>query len=118
VTYAPVLLGRLPPLSHYSPARAFLPSFPTRRSSDLAVDDDLPRCGPAAHDPGLQPGGRRAARRPRPTHRTVGEGQRKEGLTRHRSEEHTSELQSRVDLVCRLLLEEKKETPGRAEPTT
>src|SRR5207247_9113683 len=25
----------------------------------------------------------------------------------HRSEEHTSELQSRVDLVCRLLLEKK-----------
>src|SRR5690349_24244319 len=28
---------------------------------------------------------------------------------RHRSEEHTSELQSRRDLVCRLLLEKKKE---------
>src|SRR5207247_5153868 len=28
--------------------------------------------------------------------------------THHRSEEHTSELQSRVDLVCRLLLEKKK----------
>src|SRR5699024_11390548 len=28
----------------------------------------------------------------------------------HRSEEHTSELQSRFDLVCRLLLEKKKET--------
>src|SRR5438067_7578369 len=27
-----------------------------------------------------------------------------------RSEEHTSELQSRFDLVCRLLLEKKKET--------
>src|SRR5438105_9317142 len=27
---------------------------------------------------------------------------------RTRSEEHTSELQSRVDLVCRLLLEKKK----------
>src|SRR6266536_6042909 len=27
---------------------------------------------------------------------------------RQRSEEHTSELQSRVDLVCRLLLEKKK----------
>src|SRR5438105_11046784 len=27
---------------------------------------------------------------------------------RSRSEEHTSELQSRVDLVCRLLLEKKK----------
>src|SRR5690349_23034137 len=26
----------------------------------------------------------------------------------HRSEEHTSELQSRRDLVCRLLLEKKK----------
>src|SRR6266849_3617879 len=29
---------------------------------------------------------------------------------RSRSEEHTSELQSRVDLVCRLLLEKKKIT--------
>src|SRR5207247_6998871 len=28
---------------------------------------------------------------------------------KQRSEEHTSELQSRVDLVCRLLLEKKKE---------
>src|SRR5690349_23467754 len=30
------------------------------------------------------------------------------GLRAHRSEEHTSELQSRRDLVCRLLLEKKK----------
>src|SRR5690349_24206143 len=29
---------------------------------------------------------------------------------RHRSEEHTSELQSRRELVCRLLLEKKKTT--------
>src|SRR5438105_9590800 len=29
---------------------------------------------------------------------------------RTRSEEHTSELQSRVDLVCRLLLEKKNQT--------
>src|SRR5207247_10197477 len=29
-----------------------------------------------------------------------------------RSEEHTSELQSRVDLVCRLLLEKKKKSPS------
>src|SRR5436190_7245777 len=28
-----------------------------------------------------------------------------------RSEEHTSELQSHSDLVCRLLLEKKKQTP-------
>src|SRR5206468_6886565 len=31
-----------------------------------------------------------------------------EGLRAYRSEEHTSELQSRSDLVCRLLLEKKK----------
>src|SRR5207249_9705601 len=30
-----------------------------------------------------------------------------------RSEEHTSELQSRFDLVCRLLLEKKKVNPQR-----
>src|SRR5437773_11955794 len=32
------------------------------------------------------------------------------GLTIQRSEEHTSELQSHHDLVCRLLLEKKKMT--------
>src|SRR5207249_5643305 len=38
----------------------------------------------------------------------VGSGARR-ALTPHsRSEEHTSELQSRFDLVCRLLLEKKK----------
>src|SRR5207247_8158573 len=39
-----------------------------------------------------------------------GEGARDEGAPPRveRSEEHTSELQSRVDLVCRLLLEKKK----------
>src|SRR5688572_32211211 len=30
-----------------------------------------------------------------------------------RSEEHTSELQSQSNLVCRLLLEKKKKTPSR-----
>src|SRR2546421_5619667 len=38
----------------------------------------------------------------------------------HRSEEHTSELQSRSDLVCRLLLEKKKNkqtaTPNKHAP--
>src|SRR2546421_3623046 len=33
------------------------------------------------------------------------------GASTSRSEEHTSELQSRSDLVCRLLLEKKKKTP-------
>src|SRR5438067_6355214 len=35
-----------------------------------------------------------------------------------RSEEHTSELQSRFDLVCRLLLEKKKQTPMAPPPNT
>src|SRR5690349_23550955 len=33
----------------------------------------------------------------------------------HRSEEHTSELQSRRDLVCRLLLEKKKKHTTTAQ---
>src|SRR5216684_8591309 len=37
--------------------------------------------------------------------------QRRQGLAR--SEEHTSELQSRLHLVCRLLLEKKKEISFR-----
>src|SRR2546429_5515922 len=43
------------------------------------------------------------------------------GIGRHRSEEHTSELQSRLHLVCRLLLEKKKKntpTAHRVHPTT
>src|SRR5690349_23402056 len=40
---------------------------------------------------------------------------RKRGRSCARSEEHTSELQSRRDLVCRLLLEKKK---NRSNTTT
>src|SRR2546429_7212072 len=45
----------------------------------------------------------RAARRP---HRATARGATR--YCRARSEEHTSELQSRLHLVCRLLLEKKK----------
>src|SRR5690606_20725915 len=37
-----------------------------------------------------------------------------DGSTRERSEEHTSELQSRENLVCRLLLEKKKDKHSNA----
>src|SRR5260370_24679369 len=43
------------------------------------------------------------------------------GAGRHRSEEHTSELQSHLNLVCRLLLEKKKKMqkfPLVTTPTT
>src|SRR5256885_10014040 len=41
-------------------------------------------------------------------------------LLRHgeRSEEHTSELQSPCNLVCRLLLEKKNKTASRSSPCT
>src|SRR5436305_2587708 len=52
----------------------------------------------------------------RPEHqlaRQVGRGV--EDVRGERSEEHTSELQSRPHLVCRLLLEKKKKTKTRDE---
>src|SRR5699024_11277598 len=93
-----------PPLSSSSSSSFFssrsgalrdLHSFPTRRSSDLSrvprTPRDLRRADPGRGAlpvvPGSGPPGRR-----------------------RRSEEHTSELQSRFDLVCRLLLEKKKTT--------
>src|SRR5205809_2598658 len=39
-----------------------------------------------------------------------------EGEKLFRSEEHTSELQSRLHLVCRLLLEKKKKMMTNSEP--
>src|SRR2546429_3820774 len=39
-----------------------------------------------------------------------GQGRARRGAGEQRSEEHTSELQSRLHLVCRLLLEKKKHT--------
>src|SRR5438067_10212016 len=68
-----------------------LHSFPTRRSSDLRDDVRL-RMGLASAPAWL----------PR---RHQGRGNQ---AGAERSEEHTSELQSRFDLVCRLLLEKKK----------
>src|SRR5207237_9606929 len=62
-----------------------LHSFPTRRSSDLLFTQKFHR-----------------VRSRRQVHRLI--------ICRHalRSEEHTSELQSHLNLVCRLLLEKKK----------
>src|SRR2546422_5728869 len=43
-------------------------------------------------------------------HRRLGIADIPAGVRRSRSEEHTSELQSRLHLVCRLLLEKKKKS--------
>src|SRR5207247_9316979 len=72
---------------------------PQRRASHRVLHiQNEPGVGAMAHE------GRSDRKRVR---REVGDDDRftREG---RRSEEHTSELQSRVDLVCRLLLENKK----------
>src|SRR5699024_12819224 len=58
--------------------------------------------GPAGHSPVR--GARRPRRRSLSVHPPPDRGGHGGGVL-HRSEEHTSELQSRFDLVCRLLLE-------------
>src|SRR5699024_11604269 len=89
-----------------SPPSPDLPSPPTRRSSDLGVF-----IGPKVnlitinHDP--NPDNRNATYgRPIVIEDKVWIGI---GATVLRSEEHTPELQSRFELVCRLLLEKKKQ---------
>src|SRR5690606_41427979 len=92
-----------------------LPSFPTRRSSDLADVLRLVRVGRhlgqphrRARDQPEQVERRLRAQGavPRPADEVDERQQADERLPR--SEEHTSELQSRENLVCRLLLEKKK----------
>src|SRR5207249_10790966 len=81
----------------YAAHRA-LHSFPTRRSSDLMAERrSASETAPRRANRGPSAG--RAWGRPRLVRATC---------TPARSEEHTSELQSRFDLVCRLLLEKKK----------
>src|SRR3712207_9185267 len=73
------------------------------------------RSPPAAGDPLRGRRDRGAARAPRAARRDLRGGVRPDGPgLALRSEEHTSELQSRQYLVCRLLLEKKK-TGGSAD---
>src|SRR5687768_17650024 len=89
-------------------------SFPTRRSSDLPRGaDERPR---APLRP-LRPAGGERARAPdgaadlAPVRGPVPPaGKLPPAFGHARSEEHTSELQSRLHLVCRLLLEKKKKS--------
>src|SRR5438093_5415124 len=61
--------------------------------------------------------------RARPSRRDRERPQRRDAARAGRSEEHTSELQSLTNLVCRLLLEKKKKTKKKQQqqprtPTT
>src|SRR2546429_5280272 len=61
----------------------------------LSLHDALPICN-------------RTVLRRRASRRNASQSCKKCSVDRQRSEEHTSELQSRLHLVCRLLLEKKK----------
>src|SRR5690606_41945545 len=93
-------------------------SSPTRRSSDLQARtrSSSLRAGPSRDagtgpapnpvDQPAGPGGGIVVEAVRSSEETVGVEAGTDELVR--SEEHTSELQSRENLVCRLLLEKKK----------
>src|SRR5437773_6751792 len=98
----------VPATTEMAPAR---PSPLTSSGRFSALNSD-PRtwtdCGPALGDQACRPAhgkryGRADGNVPRPG--DAGEVKLRRG---NRSEEHTSELQSHHDLVCRLLLEKKK----------
>src|SRR5690348_18124007 len=85
--------------------------FPYTSSSDL-------RHGVArqARHLGRRRGRHPGRRAPRGEDRAMGGGRRQLAARALRSEEHTSELQSPVHLVCRLLLEKKKKKSSYAIP--
>src|SRR5699024_12666083 len=87
-----------------SPSHLALHPFPTRRSSDLSTGIRA-RSPSRSWSPGPRtPPTRRSAATTCSARSTVHGGRRRASS---RSEEHTSELQSRFDLVCSLLLAKK-----------
>src|SRR5699024_11255201 len=92
-----------PPLSLHDALPISGPPVRPRRSGARCPAPRVRRCSPSpARAPRGRTGGRRCASTPTPA-----------ATGSPRSEEHTSELQSRFDLVCRLLLEKKKRTRSR-----
>src|SRR3712207_8909624 len=95
------------------PRPTLFPSPPLFRS--VPPPPPLPLLPPLL-EPGREAGRPRLrALRVRRTLRAGAEGARLRLLRADRSEEHTSELQSRQYLVCRLLLEKKKKKTSHYE---
>src|SRR5206468_12253970 len=105
-------------ISFYSYQHAhptYIHSFPTRRSSDLRTPPPSESAAFARLEAAIPQSGHSRKRsllaRVRPIGQEPHDGKPHPYTSWHaaaRSEEHTSELQSRSDLVCRLLLEKKK----------
>src|SRR5438094_3182472 len=86
------------------PPRSTLFPYTTLFRSIEAADRHVVAGVADDRDVGKGPGDHRTVTGEAPGHTLVGAG---DGV--ERSEEHTSELQSPYDIVCRLLLEKKKE---------
>src|SRR5262249_57146421 len=105
------------PFLYLSPHPPSPHSSPTRRSSDLRRDS-FPRemtrraCPPPAGCPW------RGSERAGGSAPTLSSPRETKGDGDGRSEEHTSELQSLTNLVCRLLLEKKTTLGGHTPPCT
>src|SRR2546422_1377245 len=97
---------RRPPRSTLFPYTTLFRSFVQRRENQGITCGDGLEGGHQAYQ--------RRKRRRDVVDRHAGLNPRESGRQcLERSEEHTSELQSRLHLVCRLLLEKKKKTPTR-----
>src|SRR5699024_12712515 len=92
-----------PPRSTLFPYTTLFRSSPGSTCSPPPSASPIPRCGSVRWQPTATASPPATCWRPSPARRAP--WSRPNGW---RSEEHTSELQSRFDLVCRLLLEKKK----------
>src|SRR3712207_8819281 len=90
--------------SHDPPGRSTRPTEPAKSTSPASSPGASPRSREKTTDPRVCPG---ACRTVSSTPASDSTAPSSSGFT-SRSEEHTSELQSRQYLVCRLLLEKKK----------
>src|SRR5436305_7300896 len=86
------------------------PDTPPPEIYTLSLHDALPIC----HDDRPEPQAAGLERRLKPRRAGVAPCPR-ELDDQDRSEEHTSELQSRPHIVCRLLLEKKKNVPSSSD---
>src|SRR5699024_12414522 len=88
-------------------------SFPTRRSSDLSkirLNDTYAQAVVQSKDKETMQLWKGRLTEARELLHSIEQREKTLLKVARRSEEHTSELQSRFDLVCRLLLEKKKLT--------
>src|SRR5262249_61430708 len=99
-----------PPATTDTPTLSLHDALPICRGRGRGPEEDLQKSHLERGDrPGRHHFGQRRRRdRPFPRRRDEKSRQRGRHHGRRRSEEHTSELQSLTNLVCRLLLEKKK----------